>query len=88
MKRSSEVEDRGSQKAPGKAETIGKLNGEKQNYVQKFLGMEVRGVIISHLPKIIQKCLKNKKHHRRLKVLPISERALDMVLPGLKGESE
>ena len=56
----SYVEDIGSQKAPGKAGIIVKPNGEKQNYVQKFLGMEVRGVIISHLPKIIQKCLKNK----------------------------
>ena len=56
----SYVEDIGSQKAPGKAGIIVKPNGEKQNYVQKFLGMEVRGVIISHLPQIIRKCLKNK----------------------------
>ena len=49
----SYVEDIGSQKAPGKAGIIVKPNGEKQNYVQKFLGMEVRGVIISHLPQII-----------------------------------
>ena len=56
----SYVEDIGSQKAPGKAGIIVKPNGEKQNYVQKFLGMEVRGVIISHLPQIIQRCLKIK----------------------------
>ena len=56
----SYVEDIGSQKAPGKAGIIGKLNGEKQRYVQRFLGMEVRGVIISHLLQIIQRCLKIK----------------------------
>lgn len=56
----SYTKDIGLRKAQKEAEIIEKPNGEKQRYAQRLGATEDRGIIISHLPQIIQRYLKNK----------------------------